>query len=88
MSGAVYVLCAVTSLLCALLLLRGYRQSRHRLLFWSALCFAGLALNNALMVLDYALAATADLMPARHVTAHLSMWILLYGLVWTSRAEP
>ncbi|HEX6640181.1 MAG TPA: DUF5985 family protein, partial [Thermoanaerobaculia bacterium] len=48
----VYVLCAATSGLCAVLLLRGYRKSRARLLFWSGLCFTGLALNNLLLVID------------------------------------
>ena len=36
----VYVLCLLTSLACAVLLLRSYRQTRIRLLLWSGLCFA------------------------------------------------
>ena len=55
----VYVLCALTSIACAVLLLRGYFRTRVRLLLWSGLCFVGLALNNALLV---------------------------YGLIWDSRA--
>ena len=45
----VYLLCALTSLACAVLLLRGYFRTRVRLLLWSGLCFVGLALNNALL---------------------------------------
>jgi hypothetical protein len=36
----------LTSLACALLLLRAYRQNSDRLLLWSGLCFLGLALNG------------------------------------------
>jgi hypothetical protein len=87
MREAVYILCAVTSLTCALLLLRGYSKSRHRLLFWSGLCFAGLALNNLLMVVDFLVVPHVNLAPVRHGTALLSLAILLYGLVWTSQSE-
>lgn len=87
MSKAVYILCAITSVTCALLLLRGYRASRHRLLFWSALCFAVLGLNNTVMVLDFIVISSVDLTILRHLTAHLALWVLLFGLVWTSRSE-
>lgn len=39
MEPAVYVLRALTTLVCAILLTRGYIRSRARLLLWSALCF-------------------------------------------------
>ena len=48
----IYLLCAVTSLFCAWLLLRSYRRSGFALLFWSGLCFSALALNNMMLVLD------------------------------------
>src|SRR5688500_18179078 len=57
----IYVLCALTSGLCAVLLLRGYARSRARLLFWSGLCFVGLALNNFLLVLDVNVISHVDL---------------------------
>ena len=41
MATLVYALCALTSLACAVLLLRGYASSRVRLLLWSGLCFCG-----------------------------------------------
>ena len=82
MTEAIYVLCAVTSLLCAVLLFRGWRASRQRLLLWSALCFAGLALNNLVMVIDFVVMPGTDLALIRHLTAHVSLAVLLYGLVW------
>ena len=52
MAETVYALCALTSLACAALLLRGYVRSRVRLLLWSGLCFAFLFLNNVLLFVD------------------------------------
>ncbi|HEX8172927.1 MAG TPA: DUF5985 family protein [Thermoanaerobaculia bacterium] len=81
----VYVLCFLTSALCAVLLLRGYRRSRARLLFWSAFCFAGLALNNLLLLIDVRLLPAVDLSTWRLVPAFVGISLLLYGLVWETR---
>jgi hypothetical protein len=80
----VYVLCALTSLACAILLWRGYRRSRARLLFWSALCFAGLFLNNVLLIVDTHVVPDTDLALVRLVPALLGALALLYGLVFAS----
>lgn len=83
MASAVYLLCTLTSLLCAALLLRGYLRGRRRLLLWSGLCFAGLTLSNALMFVDLALLPeTPQLYTPRLVTAAAAMLLLVYGLVW------
>jgi drug/metabolite transporter (DMT)-like permease len=84
MAALVYVLCALTSLACAVLLLRGYRRSRVRLLWWSGLCFAGLFLNNALLVLDGRL--TQDFSTVRSLPALVGIVLLLYGMIWESDA--
>lgn len=82
MSEAVYLLCALTSLACAVMLWRGYRVSRTRLLFWSCLCFAGLTINNVLLFLDLGvLGPELDLRLWRSGTALVSLGLLLYGLV-------
>ena len=81
----VYVLCALTSLACAVLLLRGYFRTRVRLLLWSGLCFAGLALNNALLVVDKNTLVT-DLSNLRTLPALAGVALLVYGLIWDSRA--
>ena len=85
MAELVYVLCAATSLACAVLLLRGYARSRTRLLFWSGLCFAGLALNNVALFIDLVIIPSADLWLVRSGTALIAMLVLLFGLVWESR---
>ncbi len=85
MSAIIYSLCALTALGCAILLARGYRRSRYRLLFWSGLCFAGLTVNNLLLVIDkVALPPEQDLAVARTLVALGSMIILLFGLIWDS----
>ena len=79
----IYVLCAVTSSRCAVLLVRSYLRTRTRLLLWAALCFCGLALNNLLLVLDKA-TPDFDLSLARSIPALVGLGLLLYGLVWES----
>lgn len=85
MTHFVYVLCALTSLACAVLLLRGYARTRVRLLLWSGLCFVGLTLNNAWLVIAYN-AVTSDLSNWRTLPALAGVAILVYGLVWDSPA--
>lgn len=77
----VYLLCALTSLACAWLLLRAYRRNGVRLLLWSGLCFACLALNNVLLVVDSQV-AQRDLSVLRSLPTLLGIGLLLYGLVW------
>jgi hypothetical protein len=81
----VYILCAATSTLCAILLMRGYRQSRARLLLWSSACFIGLALNNLLLVIDVRAGAALDLSVWRMVPAVFGGGALLYALIWETR---
>jgi hypothetical protein len=83
MASLVYALCALTSLTCFVLLWRGWRTSRHRLLFWSALCFAGMTLNNFLLVLDKVVFPTqVDLSTVRLLAALAAVLLLVFGLVW------
>ena len=82
MAEAVYILCALTSLTCAVLLLRAWRTSRLRLLLWSSLCFGGLAVNNLVLLLDLVVFPGVDMSVLRSVTALASISILLYGLIW------
>lgn len=81
----VYALCALTSLACAVLLLRGYRASRARLLLWSGLCFTGLAANNVILLIDTRVVPTIDLSLWRSLPALAGVAILIYGLVWETR---
>jgi hypothetical protein len=77
----VYLLCALASLLCGILLWRGYRRSRTRLLWASALCFVGLFLNNAMLLIDYRVFPQVDLSLTRIVPALVGVCILLFGLI-------
>ena len=81
MAAIIYFLCTLTCLACFGLLWRGWRASRSRLLFWSALCFAGLSLNNFLLVADK-LFFTYDLSTVRLAAALAAVLLLLFGLVW------
>ena len=81
----VYLLGAIVTATCAILLLRGYARSRSRLLLWSGLCFAGLTLSNALLFVDLVLLpGTQSLYMWRLSTAAGAMLLLVYGLVFES----
>jgi hypothetical protein len=82
MEFVVYVLCALASFLCASLLVRGYKRNPTRLLLWSAVCFAGLAVNNVILCVDFSLGDIADLTVLRHLSAVISLGALMYGLIW------
>lgn len=83
MAPLIYSLCALTSFACFVLLWRSWRRGGNRLLFWSALCFAGLSINNLLLVVDKVFLPTqADLTTWRLLAALTAVLLLLYGLVW------
>ena len=84
MAQAVYLLSALTSAACVVLLWRGYRRSGVKLLFWSALCFVGLGLNNLLLFIDLILVPDVDLSIWRKLPAVLGVCVLIYGLVTDS----
>ena len=86
MPEIVYVLCALTSVLCAGLLIRSYRSNKSRLLLWSTLCFVGLALNNVLLFIDLVVTGPdVDLRLFRSVSALIGLSTLIIGLVWESK---
>lgn len=87
MSGAgpalVYLLCLATSVAAALLLFRSWRRSGSRLLLWTAICFALLAVNNTLLVTDrLILPAEIDLKLWRQATSLAAVGVLLFGFIW------
>lgn len=85
---AVYILCAVTAFACTVLLFRGWRRTRVRLLIWAALCFASLTLNNVLLYLDAVVLPDVDLSLWRTGTAVAGVAILVFGLVWDGTPGP
>jgi len=86
MAEAVYILCALTSIACAVLLLRGYFRSGLRLLLWSGLCFVALAVSNVLLFVDLVLVGPEmDLSLWRSTIALVGVATLLYGLIWDTQ---
>ncbi len=85
MATVVYAMCAVTSAVCAALLVRAYLVGRVRLLMWTSLCFVGFTVNNLLLVVDKTMFRDVDLSVARSGTLAASAAILLLGLVWETR---
>lgn len=83
MASAVFALCALTSLACAVLLLRAYRAQRVSLLLWTCLCFAGLATNNVLLFFDVMLGL--DLVAERKLPALAGLVLLIHGFITDSR---
>ena len=81
MAKLIFLLCALTSFACTALLLRAYLRSRARLLMWSALCFAGLTLNNVLLVLDRLVLTGVDFSTWRLLIALLAVLLLVTGQV-------
>ena len=82
LAAFIYFLCALTSLACFGFLWRAWRSSGARLLFWSAMCFAFLTLNNFLLVLDKVVfPVEVDLKTWRLATALVAVLLLLYGLI-------
>ncbi len=83
--GGVYILCAVTCLLCAILLFRGYARTGVRLLFWSGLCFVGLMLDNVMVYVDLVIVPDVSLAVWRKIPGLVAISLLLYGLVWDTK---
>ena len=82
MAALIYFLCALTCLAAFVLLLRSWRLTRYRLLFWSALCFAALSINNILLVVDKLFLPRVDLSTPRLLAALAGILLLLFGLIW------
>jgi len=86
-AAIVYVLCFVTSLVCAWLLGRSYRHGRTRLLLWSSICFVLLAANNLALVLDLVVFPSLDLRLARLLLDLAAVLALIWGFIWEVEEE-
>lgn len=81
-NSILYMLALVTSLACMVLLFRAYAATGMRLLLWSALCFVGLTVNNALLFLDLVVFPEVDFRLPRLAAALAGLLFLLYGFIW------
>lgn len=75
----------MASAVCAVLLCRGYLRTRTRLLLWSTICFAFLAVNNILLVADRLIWTGTDLSLARGITSLVAVGTLVAGFVLESK---
>lgn len=82
MPEAIYILCVVVSLGCAVLLFRNWGATRARLLLWSGICFIGLCLNNVLLFLDLVTVPEVDLSPWRALVALITLAVFIFGLIF------
>jgi hypothetical protein len=82
----IYLLCAATSLLVAMMLMRQYLKSRTRLVLWSVISFAGLAVNSVLIYVDLVMYTGVDLSVYRSAAGAVAMAVMLYGLIWETRS--
>jgi hypothetical protein len=80
--AVVYILCLLTSVACAYLLVRSYARNRTRLLLFSALCFVLLAFNNLFVVLDIIVLPNIDFLPLRQIASLAAVSVLLFGFIW------
>ena len=86
MAVLIYVLCSITALICAVMLLLGSRRTGSRMLFWSGLCFAGLAFTNLVVVVDALhLFPNENFNTLRLGSALLALMLLLYGLIFEEK---
>lgn len=82
MPGVVYLISAATAVLCGCLLWRAWRHNHTRLLFWSALCFWGLGVDNVLLYIDLIALPEVYMHNAPAIAGLVSIVLLLFGLIW------
>jgi hypothetical protein len=87
MGSIVYLLCAFTSWICAVLLLRAYATQRTRLLFWSGAAFCAFGASNVFLFIDLVVVTTRDLSLLRSGLTLVGVCLLLWGLIWERPAR-
>jgi hypothetical protein len=80
MAPVAYVLCALTALICAALLLRGYWRSGAALLLWCGLFFVAMTIENVVLFIDLVMVPHIDLLLLRQTIAFVGTILLVYGL--------
>jgi hypothetical protein len=83
-ASIVYILCALTSAACAIMLLRGYLRSRSRFLMWSCLCFSMFFIHNLLLMIDNLVIPERIFFPMalRSAISLVGLLLLIYGLIF------
>jgi len=83
MGMLIYGLCALTSALCAWLLLQAYARTAYKLLLWTGMFFVVSTVNNLLLMIDkIVFPVTIDLSIPRYLISLLALGILFHGLIF------
>jgi hypothetical protein len=56
-----------------------------RLLFWSGLCFVGMAVDNVMLYVDLVIIPDVNIAIWRRLPGLVALSLLTYGLVWDSK---
>ena len=86
MAQFAYLLCALSSLVCFVLLLRAYLKNRQSLLLWSSLCFFFYLIQNTVLFADLVLVPQIDLLVWRAVLGLCGSALFLFALIWETRS--
>lgn len=86
MATAVYILSALISIACVVLLVRSFAATRSSLLLWAAVCFTGLALNNVILLVEKVILTDVEFSTWRGIPALAGLLALMFGLLWET--EP
>jgi hypothetical protein len=81
MGQIVYILCALTSLGCTVLLFGRYRKTRVHLLFSAAVAFLLFTVTNFLLFLDLVVFPNVDLSVWRNGCTLAGVVVLLHALI-------
>ena len=85
--ATVYILCLLTSSICAWLLGRSFARSGARLLMWSSACFVLLAASNLVLVVDLLVFPEVNLRIGRLLLSLAAVIVLIFGFVWDLEEE-
>lgn len=82
METLVYLFCAVTNIVCAVLLFRSYLRSRAKLVFWGFVFFGCFALSNIVLFFDLGvLPPSVDLSLYRDSLTIVGLAAIIFGLI-------
>jgi hypothetical protein len=84
LANILYFICLISSLVCMVLLLRGYRRTGMRLLLWSGICFVCLSASNLVLFVDVQ-NPELDLHAYRLGLSMIAGFVLMFGFIWEAR---
>lgn len=78
----IFLLCAATSFLCAVLQWRAYLRAKNRFLLMMSLCFACFFANNLLLIIDSMTGPNVSLVIPRGLVLLTGLGVVLFGFIW------